>query len=164
MDRETLSRILDYDPGTGRFVWKINASTKAQVGKDAGTLDSYGYTIIRFQGKGYKAHRLAWILTYGEEPDGLIDHINRVRSDNRISNLRVVDAHQNAQNLGIHKKNRSGYRWVSWFSQYGQWKARFNYRSKSVFVGYFDDPHEAYMAAVDARKRIGAPIALEVLQ
>ncbi|MGL9722094.1 HNH endonuclease signature motif containing protein [Symbiopectobacterium sp.] len=48
--------------------------------------------------KRCRAHRLAWIYVYGVEPDGEIDHINGIRSDNRICNFRIVDDKQNARN------------------------------------------------------------------
>ncbi|MDA6380520.1 HNH endonuclease signature motif containing protein [Escherichia coli] len=70
--------------------------------------------MIMINGKAYPAHRLAWLIVYGTMPDGFIDHINRVRTDNRISNLRLVTHSENMQNRKIQKNNKSGYRGVSW--------------------------------------------------
>lgn len=56
-----------------------------------GSLDKYGYLIIKVKGRQIKAHRLVWFLCNGDFPKYEIDHINRVRTDNRIENLRIAD-------------------------------------------------------------------------
>ena len=66
MDYRELSEELIYDPATGRFTWK----------KEPGTI-SNGYHYIRVNQRTLLAHRIAWLLATGEDPDGLvIDHIN----------------------------------------------------------------------------------------
>jgi len=49
-----------------------------------------GYIIIKINRKDYQAHRLAWLYEYGNFPKQTIDHINRIKTDNRICNLRDV--------------------------------------------------------------------------
>jgi len=51
---------------------------------------------------------LIWAMVNGEWPDGEIDHINGDRSDNRISNLRVVTHRENAMNRSRRSDNASG--------------------------------------------------------
>lgn len=53
-----------------------------------GSIDKYGYLILKVKGKQYKAHRIAWLLNYGDFPKSELDHINRDKLDNRIENLR----------------------------------------------------------------------------
>src|SRR5215467_10234620 len=60
---------------------------KYLIGDVAGWLDDRGYRSVNLEGKSYKVHRLVWLLTYGSWPNGEIDHINGIRSDNRVSNL-----------------------------------------------------------------------------
>ena len=74
---------------------------------------------------GYKmyAHRLMWLLYYGEYPDGEIDHINRNGHDNRISNLRVVDKSGNQRNANIPRNNKTGVKGVSWDNTRNAWRA-----------------------------------------
>ena len=93
---------LSYDPTSGIITW-IKKRLKVSVGKEAGCLHSDGCRIIGFNGKTYKAHRVAWFLHYGENP-GEIDHINGIRDDNRIENLRVVTHYENMQNT-VHHRN-----------------------------------------------------------
>lgn len=64
----------------------------------AGTLDKNGYRYISLLGKRYPEHRLIWCLVHGQFPDGDIDHINQIRDDNRLENLRVVSKAENARN------------------------------------------------------------------
>ena len=155
--RGQLCALLNYCPATGVFTWRVSPGGRGQAGAAAGTRDSEGYTVIRYRGRGYKAHRLAWLHAYGEMPSGVIDHINGEKSDNRIVNLRDVDAYVNAQHVRRPNKNgRSGLRWVSWFSQYGKWKASFIFQKKRYFVGHFDCKREAHEAAKVARARLGA--------
>lgn len=63
-----------------------------------GSYDKDGYLIIKIKTKQFKSHRLAWFLYYNEWPSGEIDHINRVRTDNRKSNLRITDRIGNVKN------------------------------------------------------------------
>ncbi|EWD85821.1 hypothetical protein L471_04520 [Klebsiella pneumoniae BIDMC 34] len=95
--QELLRTLLEYDPQTGIFRWKIKASSSAHPGDIAGCIDGQGYRVIRIYGKNRKAHRLAWLYVYGDEPE-VIDHIDRNRSNNAIENLRAVTFSQNSAN------------------------------------------------------------------
>lgn len=99
MTSEELKSVLHYCPETGVFTW-IKCKHTRFIGKEAGALTggkNRGYRVIRYAGKNYYAHRLAWLYVYGTEPK-TIDHINRDRSDNRISNLREASFLQNSWN------------------------------------------------------------------
>lgn len=72
--------------------------TRSDRKNSNGSIDTKGYLILKIKGKQFKAHRLAWFLYYGEFPDKVIDHINRNRLDNRISNLRNVSQGTNVNN------------------------------------------------------------------
>lgn len=86
---------LSYDPDTG----VITRSVKRGRSTLAHMPNSNGYIVVMHRGNRMYAHRLAWILTHGSIPDGMmIDHINRVRHDNRLCNLRLVNAKGNAAN------------------------------------------------------------------
>jgi hypothetical protein len=93
-----LKEYLQYDPETGIFTWVKTEAVCLTIGMVAGGFDTKGYVIINLLGKPYKAHRLAWLYTYGYLPDKAIDHKNGIASDNRIANLRLASFADNCAN------------------------------------------------------------------
>ena len=148
--REAAIAKLNYDPSTGVFMWKAPLN-KALSHRPAGCLDSYGYRRIKICRGLVKAHRLAWLMTYGDMPSGVeIDHINGLRDDNRIANLRLADRSINTQNVSIRNNSTSGLMGASYYKPTGKWKAQITANRKKMFLGYFDtalSAHEAYMQA-----------------
>lgn len=104
-----INKYLQYNPETGLIIWVSKPSTRVAIGNIAGNIDKDGYIIIRFKNKAYKAHRLAWYLHYGEWPKNVIDHINGIKNDNRINNLRDVTNQQNQLNKKIHREKTVKY-------------------------------------------------------
>jgi len=142
---ERAREVLDYDPLTGIFKWKITLGVNAKAGGTAGT-NSNTYRAIRVDGTIYRAHRLAWFMAHGYWPNK-IDHRNGRGTDNRIENLRDVTVTQNAQNMRkAHKDSTSGLLGVSWSKYHGKWRAQIAYGGKNRFIGMFDNPEEAYQA------------------
>lgn len=139
--------ILDYLPATGEFRWRVSKGRRVRAGAVAGSIDD-GYVVIRIDGKKYRAHRLAWLLTYGEWPSGLIDHRNQLPADNRISNLRVATESENQANSSA-RTNKTGLKGVR-RDKHGSWRAKLcgkelgSYRSP-------EDAHNAYMKAAVER-------------
>ena len=94
----TLRQVLSYDPETGALSWLVDPGNKLSAGALAGRIKN-GYIQVRLGSHNLYAHRVAWYLHHGTDPGPLmIDHINRNRSDNRICNLRLVDAKGNRAN------------------------------------------------------------------
>ena len=140
-----------YVAETGLFFWSVS-DRGITSGKPAGSATKYGYRAIKLGRISYRAHRLAWFLTHGSWPTGEVDHINGDRTDNRLSNLRVVDRAGNAQNQRrAHVDNLScGLLGVTWNKQHKRWQAKLQARKARHHVGYFDAPqeaHDAYLAA-----------------
>lgn len=97
--------LLRYEELSGNFYWKISPSPKVKLGDKAGTIDPItGYLLIKISGKRYLSHRLVWLYLYGEFPERL-DHINLVKTDNRLENLRVCSASENKMNTSVYKNN-----------------------------------------------------------
>jgi hypothetical protein len=94
---EIVRDLLDYDPETGIVTYRKDYY-KCRKGSTAGYRTDRGYLRIKIEGKHYRLHRVIWLWMYGTFPENTIDHINRVKSDNRISNLRDVTQKENCQN------------------------------------------------------------------
>lgn len=85
---------MSYDPETGEFAWLIKPRQRA-CPLIAGSINAAGYRQICIKGKFYYAHRLAWFYVHKAWPKDEIDHINRVRHDNRLKNLQDIPLAQN---------------------------------------------------------------------
>ncbi len=102
--REELQHAFDYDPEAGVFLWRNPRGQKARVGTVAGTRRPDGYIHLCYNYRLFMAHRAAWLWVHGFDTPMLLDHINGVRDDNRIANLREADWSQNSLN---NAKNRA---------------------------------------------------------
>jgi hypothetical protein len=150
--REAAQQAISYNAETGVFTWLDGAWHKRNRGVQAGSKKRNGYIEIQFNGKMLKAHRLAWMLVYGELADDVeIDHIDGNRSNNRLSNLRAVDRSINQQNQRkARSDSTSGLLGVSWYSAGDKWKADIRVNGKKKHLGYFhckDAAHQAYLNA-----------------
>lgn len=65
----------------------------------SGSLDHYGYLVLKIKGIQVKAHQVAWLLNYGKFPTYELDHINRNKTDNRIENLRESYRFEQTNNI-----------------------------------------------------------------
>lgn len=155
VSREEVSALLNYDPQTGVFTHKVNGH-KRKVGAATGRLDNKGYVRIRLLGYEFKAHRLAWLLTYGTWPAAEIDHINGCPSDNRIMNLRDVSVAENGWNrTKAMRNNKSGYLGVS-RSADGRFHAQIGVSGEQRSLGWFSTAEEAAAAYATAKKCLHA--------
>lgn len=141
-----LKELLHYDPETGQFTWLANQG-RARTGQTAGTTDTAGYVVVRAAGRFYKAHRMAFLYMCGEFPPDDVDHINRVKGDNRWGNLRLATRPENLANIGLLRSNTSGYRGVSWRKSSGRWQAFGSRDRRRVHLGFFDSLEGAAIAA-----------------
>lgn len=153
-----LRELLEYDPATGAFAWLATRGGK-RSGCIAGCLNKAGYRIIRVDKGQYLAHRLAYLFAYGEWPVGELDHINRVKHDNSIVNLRLATKSENAQNVGLRRDNASGIKGVSFAKRRGRWQAHVRVNGNRVALGYFDSPEEAGKAAETMRVELHGAFA-----
>jgi len=149
--RERLIELLDVNTEQGTFYWKNTMGGKALKGAEAGALAVNGYVAIRLDKKDYLAHRLMWLYVYGAMPLLHIDHIDRDRTNNKPTNLRLATQKQNSENMFRSKTNTSGYRGVRRESRLVSkpWSATITHNYKQKHLGYFATVEEA----VEARKK-----------
>lgn len=101
-------------------------------------------------------HRLAWELVNGPIPEDMqVDHINGIRTDNRIENLRLVTSSGQSKNQKLREDNKSGYPGVFWRSQRKKWSAYINSEGKRKYLGLFSSKDEAIDARKEAEKQMG---------
>lgn len=164
LTQRRLREVLDYNPNTGKFFWKVLTGPNASTNKEAGWKMKKDGRMIQIDGKGHYAHRLAWLYVYGIEPSGDIDHINGDKLDNRLINLRNVTRAQNRVNVsGVQKNNTSGYLGVDFHLAKKSWQARISFNGDRLFLGYFDTPERASLT-YQAVKRILHPTANRVFE
>jgi HNH endonuclease/AP2 domain len=154
LTQKRLKELLHYEASTGIFTWLIARSGTAKADTVAGTQDSHGHVQIKIDGKLYLAHRLAWLYVHGSIPSFHMDHINRVRNDNRLQNLRLVTRKENNENTVMRKDNKSGYKGVSWNKTKRKWIAQISHNKKNTQIGSYDDPKEAHMAYVSKAREL----------
>lgn len=143
---DELMKTVKYNPDSGEFEW-IRGYASRKPGAKAGTLSGNGYLRMNLNGKLFSCHRVAWLMHYGVEPEGMIDHINGNKTDNRISNLRLANYSQNSMNSRISRLNTSGCKGVSWKKESNKWVAVAKLNGKKIHLGYFlnfDDAKKAY--------------------
>lgn len=151
-DYELFSKYFSYNPLTGIITWKISPASHIPAGSEAGGIYDSGYGRLKFNGRAYTTHLVAWLLYYKVWLENQVDHRNRVRSDNRITNLREVSNSQNKQNSGVTSKCQSGFRGVT--KSGDKWLARITpSEGKRVTLGRFDSPEEASEAYVNAKQQ-----------
>jgi HNH endonuclease len=138
---ERVRELFHYDPETGRITWRMDRATNAKAGDRAGCINrSDGYMVININGTNYSAHRLIWLWMTGEWPHEEIDHVNRIRHDNRFCNLREASPSENSFNSptrggkcetlprGVHKTRN------------GKFQAKIG---RNIHIGTYDTVEEA---------------------
>lgn len=139
---ERLNELFSYDSSNGIV-------TRKRTGKPMGT-NNKGHLSVRVDGKHYQLHRIIWLMHTGNDPfPHEIDHINRIRDDNRIDNLRLVTHADNMNNKSLYKSNKIGYKGVT--KRGNKYEGNYYHNKKQYYVGTFDSALDAYEAIVKAK-------------
>ena len=150
-----LKQEICYDAVTGDLSWARDGVRKKAGGK-TGSL-SHGYVCVHIDGVSFMAHRIAWALHYGEFPKKDLDHINGIKSDNRILNLRLASEVENGYNIPKKTTNKSGFKGVYKCHQTGKWSAECVVNKRKHWLGRFDSAKDAGVAYEEfAKKNHGA--------
>lgn len=151
-----LNVVLDsvtYDAHTGLFI-RNKTGGGVKRGTVAGRKKHNGYIEISINNIRYYAHRLAWLIYYGYWPEHQIDHINGIRDDNRIVNLRSATNMQNQYNAKMSKNNTSGVKGVYWHKQNKKWNAYCDVNGRRYSLGLYSDIEQAKIAVMKFREKM----------
>lgn len=143
-----LQELFDYRDGN--LYWKGIRGNKNYAGEKAGSRMPIGYEHIMIDGKYIYSHRAIFLYHHGYLPK-ILDHINGVRYDNRIENLREVTSAQNAWNVK-RKPGMSGVKGVTWDKAERKWLAQLKVENKKIWIGRYrslDEAEQAYKKCLD---------------
>lgn len=150
-DKKYLDSILIYDPVTGVLCWRVSRSHCAKEGSQAGYINNAGYRAVKIDQKMYRVCRLVHKIMTGKDPVGEIDHINRIRHDDRWSNLRDISSSDNCRNRAAGRKH--------YYPCGRRWRVRLRINTKMQHIGTFDDEELAALVASEARDKFYGGIA-----
>lgn len=153
LTQEYLKSILDYNPNTGIFTWKLKKAARIIIGSIAGTRRKDGYIHIQIDGKNYLGHRLAFLFMTGAIPSK-VDHKDLDTSNNIWSNLRNASNSQNGANRLKLSNNGSGYKNVTWQKSASKWKVVVHKNGKDHYAGLFTELKDAVETANKLRKEL----------
>jgi hypothetical protein len=132
------------DAENGKLFWR-------DTFKEAGSIKKDGYRFVKLKGRLYATHRIIWKIVKGADPISEIDHINRIKSDNRFCNLREASRTQNAQNSKVPCDNKSGHKGVIFHRK--KWQASITVARKQVYLGLYETKDAAVCAYQAAAKK-----------
>lgn len=154
---DVLRKLIDYDPSAGTMVWREREPSDftATPGRTAqhqcalwnsnfsgravfSTAGPDGYLRSRVKGTTYVAHRVAWAIHFGEWPKGMLDHINGIRCDIRIANLREVTPADNTRNACVRRDNKSGVPGVYFRKSTGRWLVTIGQKHVGAYRSFED--------------------------
>jgi len=161
--QEELQRLFDYDPETGVLTRKVRRGNQA-AGRIAGCIDTQGYRRVWLGGvRKVAAHRLVWCYVKGDWPPAelQIDHINGVKDDNRIANLRLATNGENQANGPAYRNSISGIKGVHLIRSTGKWRATIRAEGRMVHLGVFTEKADAIAARVAATQKYHGEFAYQ---
>lgn len=150
LDESAIRNALRYEDGKLFWLWRDDiplAVNKRFAGKEAGSRDNKGYVVVRLNLAIYKAHRIVWCIHNGPIPDGMeVDHINGLKDDNRIENLRLCSGSENLANRPAPSHNTSGQKGVTWDKRRQKWAAEIKFNGRKRYLGRYAEKSDAIAA------------------
>lgn len=157
ISHERLKELLHYNPETGDFTWRTNPKNTQRLGTVAGGWSLNGYRVVGVDNVQYKQHRLAWFYVYGVWPTQILDHIDRDRGNNRITNLRECHSPaESGENRGTPRNNTSGHIGVTCRKRCGvvSYEASISKSGIRYHLGLYRVLADAVAAYVQAKERL----------
>ncbi len=147
-----IEHLLSYDKDTGVVQWLVDRQS-TRAGDAAGWTNTHGYLCVSINNKEYRLHRIAWYLANGSFPSKTIDHINGIKTDNRLCNLRDVSQRVNNTNKSFHRSGRLVGAWMAKDRTRKVWRSAIGVSGKRKFLGGYEterEAHDAYMSELQS--------------
>lgn len=168
---DELPQYLSVDATTGDLSWNVrpqsmfcNKSRNASkicktwnarfANKPAGYRGADGYERVSIKGFSYKSHRVVFAICNGRWPSGDIDHINGVKSDNRLENLREVTHAENCRNQKLKSTSSTGIPGTSLDRRTGKYIVSITYSGARRHIGQYSNVHDAKIARSAAERAL----------
>lgn len=156
--QKELKEIISYNKKTGEVTFKHKCN--CEFCKFRKKIKNHkGYKSINIKGKKYLLHRIIWLYVYGKFPENVIDHINGIKDDNIITNLRDVKQEINCRNKKSSNRNKSGFVGVYFRKDRNKWIAQVgikeNGKRKVIHLGVFNTKNEAIQKRIEANLKYG---------
>jgi len=151
MTQEEIKSVFDYKDGN--LFWKIKLAACIKVGDLAGCIRKKDeYQVIRYKNTTNYAHRLIFLFHHGYLPK-FIDHINGIKFDNRIENLRECTNQQNQFNQKYRIDNTTGYKNIQKDTNSKKYRVRIKINGKIINFGSYYDINVAKFVADTMRNK-----------
>ena len=149
MNKQLLLEMFEYK--NGKLYNKFTRNPRAIINCEVGTKHHSGYYQTQINKKLYMVHRLIWIMHYGDIPEAMeIDHINHVRDDNTLSNLRLVTKQENRRNQKLTSRNTSGQIGVYFINRLNKWGSQIKVDGEVIWLGSHSNKDDAIAARKSA--------------
>ena len=166
--KDVFLRNFTYNDDTGILYWSVNANSRARIGYEAGCVRSNGYKQVMLNYKSYLVHRIIATMYLGldfSDKRQYVDHINGVKTDNRLINLRICSNRGNMQNCYTHRESirvlgahpTDSNKWVSYI----------RHGKGLIYLGIFltqSDAHDAYIKAEQEIEKFGKVITRKIVR
>lgn len=132
--------MLSVDPDSGEITQKCGRL----AGKKVGSISRTGYSIVKFLGYTYMAHRVVWAICNRAWPQSQIDHIDGNRQNNSRKNLRLASPSENSQNRSMPGSNTSGFKGVTFHKGTGKFQAAIKRDGRFFYLGLYETAEHAH--------------------
>ena len=148
--QEYVRQVFNYKDGD--LFWNIKPNTRVRIGDKAGSQDAKGYLYLSLDRKKYPVHHIVFLYFNGYLPK-MIDHIDNIKNNNKIENLREATYSQNNRNVLLRKDNKSGIKNVFFEKWTKKWKVMLRIDGKRKCFGRYSDVDLAELVAIEARNK-----------
>jgi hypothetical protein len=144
-----------YDMACEKLTYDSDTGYLYRNGKRTGQIHNHGYEVVSIsvnkKRKWILSHRVIWYMIYGSLVD-CIDHIDRDKLNNKLSNLRDGTNGVNQRNIKIRSDNTSGVAGVQWHKAGQRWRSTISKNGKQRVLIDTDDFELACFARSEAEE------------